>query len=383
MAFALRVKRARRGGRRKAKGPAYPIVHQHFVSDHPDIVEAFRTEHNGEPPTIASEHCPGFRLGGSFFYYLGGQPGSEYGDVSIVSRDGERLSERSYPQYPCLHLCIFPDGDDGLETLSWETLESQLPVLVKESVRTGLKHYRPATKEYGFVANLARQLLLKDKDSQFKALLEATPLFQSALDDQWPQSYLSLNELRNAKKIELIDSESQVSKQEEIVYFFDSWEMRQICKHYELPYSSTKKAMPVPKPDPEEVLMSRAVELNFGAPRRKGELYTVSNHAGQELVIDCLNRTLRVSAQDQVLEFDIDKLKVTRKDREMDSDTKTHHYCYIFFKQGEKSASVYQRYKDYYEGGRLQAELDKSQDSARAILNRVARALKSGDLSIL
>lgn len=319
--------RALRGGDEVSKGgpaePAYPVCYKHFVSDHPDIVEAFEAEHGRKPPTIPAKFCPGFRMAGSFFLYLGGHPGSAYGDVTVVSRAGERVSGRNYPQYPYLHLSLYPDQDDGLSSVTWERIESSLPALVLESVRVGLSIYGMGSKEHGWVADLAREILATNQDSAA---------------------------------------------------------LRELCLEHGLIFSQNIQAA---KPDPEEILMSRAVELNFSSARWDGDQYIISNYDGEHLIVDRKERTLEVPAQGEIVVFSLDDLKVTRKDREVDSDTKTHQYCYIFFEQGKKCASVYQRFKDYYEGGWVQAELDKSQSSAKAKLARLAKALQSGDPSKL
>jgi hypothetical protein len=314
----------------RGKKPAYPVNFKEFVSEHTDIVEAFRVERGHDPATIPAACCPGFRLAGSFFVYLGGHPGSGYGDVSIVSRNGERIQERNYPQYPYLHLSLFPDQDDGLSTLNWNTVEALLPRLVLESVRAGLSLYEPFTEKRRLVVELVHRLLAENLDPE------------------------STDFLKN-----------------------------EICERYNLPLSLKETKVLPPRPDLEEISMSRAVPLNFSTARWEKNQFIVSNYDGQRLVIERVERVLRVPVQGEIVELPLDGLEVTRKDREVDTDTKTHHYCYILLRHGNKSASVYERFKDYYEGGRVQAELDKQQDSSRAILEAVARALRSGDLSQL
>lgn len=283
---------------RKPAGPAYPITYKHFVSNHPDIVEAFQAEHGRLPPTIGAEFCSGFRLAGSFFIYLGGHPGSEYGDVSIVSRDGKNHRERKYPQYPYLHLSLFPDSGD-LWSLSWESVEDQLPRLVEESIRVGREIYNPQTENLRLVNELARSLRAS------------------------------------------------------------------------------------PRVDPGELLMAKAVELDFGGGRWEQGRYVVSHFSGDKLVIDRENGVIRLVAGGDTTELLLEGLRVTRRDREVEGDLKTHSYCYIFMEQGRESISVYERYKDYYEGGPVQAQLDKSQGRSRRRLDRVAQALSSGRLDQL
>lgn len=191
---------------------------------------------------------------------------------------------------------------------------------------------------------------------------------------------LTLAELQRARTIRLVDPSEPRTADKGTVLLEDSARLRRVLKRCNLNFEASSPYTPHTQPRAHR-WSSRIpyFEPAWGHAKRKGDLVTIPIWEHASLVIDTKRLKLRtpIEGAEGPIQLDINsRLRVSFKHEERRGDTKVHEIHLLTVSDGKQTISYRARFKDYYEGGPVQAELDEYQDKARTILFRLAAALK-------
>jgi hypothetical protein len=336
----------------------------HFVSGPASLVR-IATEQNGPNLAVLPEGLlPGYHLLGRF------EPQAERpGNVTLVHA-GQRET-RSCIVTPGLEVYLYPVERPAYNALWSDELSPEKlgPKLMLACLAQ--PYIAPGISQFAY-----RWLLLTD-DQQLKA----APIFPM-LNGPAPGTRLTLKELSRVRRVELVRVPTKKGPPAKgAVRLRDLASLRQILTRYNIRFRADKKHAPA---DTKWVKDRYAKPPDYYQPAwaeasRRGDIVVIPIFGQGSLSVDIAKLKLRTPVQNAegMVEIDFSSgLHVHINSKSVDGDLKTHEIHLLTVSAGKHRVSYRARFKDYYEGGPIQAELDVRQDRARSVLFRLARALE-------
>ena len=329
-----------------------------FISGEPYLVKA--SESLGSVAILPADLVPGYQLLGHF-----GMERDRYGKLTMVSWGEET---RCVVGLPGLQLYLYPNSQPRPDQL-WDINPDELCDRVLSACLECLD-IAPELVEFGLT-----RLLQVDKEN-----LRAARLFRM-VGGPLEGVRLTLTELRRAVSVRLLNGKPNLASQERgVINLHDSPPMRQVLRRYNIPFSHTLNSIPN---KPQKIARRRPqkrsedpIEVSFGKATRRGIRIEFPIFESSPLIIDFERSRLRVPVEDGALELLLDSdLKVEVHRKSWAGDLKRHEVYTIIISHGSETFQFTERYKDYYEGGTLQMELDVYQDRAKAIVSALEEAL--------
>lgn len=332
-----------------------------LVSGPDFLVQELRTQ-PGPVAVLPVGLLPGFHLLGRFESQIG-----RFGNITLVHGDRQA---RSCPSIAGLELYLYPLTYPPHDVLWSDELE---PARVGRRLLMACLHCRqlaPEVVQFGY-----RWVHTRD-DGEVKA----APLFP-LLTGPTAGVRLNLEELGRARAITLVNGEPP-PHQAGTLCLQDCETLRRLLLRHNIKFQSERN---LKHPDSDWVDRRRweprgYFEPAWGHATRKGALVSIPIWEQGSLSVDTESLKLRtpVEGAEGLIELNIGNGLTTNMTRETRrGDLKVHEIHMLTISDGNHTIKYRARFKDYYEGGSVQAELDVYQDKARSILFRLANALEN------
>ncbi len=337
------------------------------------------------PPDL----LPGFSAVGRFDPGYPWQTGFEKGKATLVN--GDSSESRPLPEFPGFEVLCYPStaAEEPPDEL-WGLIRERLPFLHSEALFARLSE--PTGSDCACFAAVGHMFWLKGQPQRDKAqqamldFLESAPIFMPLGQPVEGPKRWTVAELLAAKAVFPVPEAkaSQIDGRERLPHlapFQEGNVYSALSEFYSLPrnFEAEQKALQALTTDlTSSYEQDRALDASFGQISRTSYGWKVPLYGHPDLELDMKARVVRgpVEGTQGPVEISLDQLKRVDLDRrEVQGDTKTHEYFYLLISDGRKTLIYYERYKDYYEGGSVQADLDRYQFKAKACLHAFADAL--------
>lgn len=315
----------------------------HLICGPDCLAEALR-ETGGTFTELTPGSLPGFHLLARFDSEL---PGGAVTIVETLTR-----ATRFQPGPPGFHVHLYPYGGSGESLWSSEFEPSRL---MRGLLRAALM--RPARDRT--LMEFAQRWLCFDEDEEMDRL----PLFE-LLDGPIEGVCLSLREVRRLRRVRLLEEKPDEVRPEGEIWLRRSSAAAQLLEGQRCSPSRPKTSF---------------LEPFWGAVKKQGDLISIPIFEEADLVVDLGRRQLRTplpGCPGQVVVPLQQPLNVRHQETEQRGDTKVHEIHHLTLNCDGFQVQYRARFKDYYEGGAVQQELDIEQDRARRVLFRFADLLR-------
>lgn len=337
------------------------IADAQFVSGPSHLVEVVVAQ-NDCVAVLPENLIPDFDLIGRI------QTGATSGSITVVDTNGR--SSRTLPDAPEFHLFIYPRTK--VQDQLWSGNFS--PESLMNRVLAAAMDHPP-------VCRAVAEFALRWVWNRGGHLFDSMPLFQFIRNDG-TSMYLSLNEVRRAKHVRLVASAPKEDRTPGELWLKHSPHTVWILRKNKIRFS-TKGPTPPAQYAKIHFQMGLYYEPAWGCATRDGNLVTIPVYDESDLVVDLQTGNVRTPVPDsdgQALMKSTETKSVDVEHTHIRGDTKTHdiHLMTVLWKTYQLKYRV--RFKDYYEGGSPQRELDEYQGKARLVFFRFRDLLKHRDI---
>lgn len=339
-----------------------------------DLPRGVKSERSDRKPThLEAGVLPGLSMAGHFkTEFLC----STIGEVTVVTP--EQRSQRMFPQFPSFALQVYGQGSPAA---LWPQVEKKAEEIYDLALRSCIASMDPGGAVSRLAYLKAEPKLTDLEREQLRFLEEARIFFDCEIPPASPVR-LTLKEVLETEVIHLVPELEGHKlrcrvRQPGILFLEESDSINELVELYGIQLAPRESTLKEVEKAEQGFLTAQeqeaALPIDFRTPKMRGS----SIQFGEALTIDLERNLIRgLSPGKQRVELKVSQLtRLDIEERRVRGDTKVHHYYYLALSDGVQTMLFTQRFKHYYEGGSVQAELDEERGDAESYLYSLPKTL--------